>query len=161
MSHSFVTTWTVAHQTPLSKDFPGKNPGMDCYFLLQGTFWTQGSNSYLMNWQVESLPLSHQGGPLKHSRACLFLEMFFTTLTHQKCKVVVLSRVQLCETPRTLVPPPPPPWNSPDKNTGVDSHSLLLGIFPTQGSNLGLLHCRQILYYLSRQGKWKIYSDTT
>ena len=28
------------------------------------------------------------------------------------------------------------PWNSPSKNTGVDSHSLLQGIFPTQGSNL-------------------------
>ena len=30
-------------------------------------------------------------------------------------------------------------------------HSLLQGIFPTQGSNLGLLHCRQILYHLSHQ----------
>ena len=35
------------------------------------------------------------------------------------------------------------------KNTGVGCHSLLQGIFPTQGSNLGLLHCRQILYHLS------------
>ena len=31
------------------------------------------------------------------------------------------------------------PWNSPGQNTGVDSHSLLQGIYPTQGSNLGLL----------------------
>ena len=31
------------------------------------------------------------------------------------------------------------------------SHSLLQGIFPTQGSNLGLMHCRQILYHLSHQ----------
>ena len=38
------------------------------------------------------------------------------------------------------------------KNTGVGSHSLLQGIFLTQGSNLGLLHCRQILYCLSHQG---------
>ena len=44
------------------------------------------------------------------------------------------------------------PWNSPDKNTGVGSHSLLQRIFLTQGSNLGLLHCRQILYSLSHQG---------
>ena len=35
------------------------------------------------------------------------------------------------------------PWNSPGKNTGVGSHSLLQGIFSTQGSNPGLLHCRQ------------------
>ena len=33
------------------------------------------------------------------------------------------------------------PWDSPGKNTGVDCHGLLQGIFPTQGSNLGLLHC--------------------
>ena len=40
-------------------------------------------------------------------------------------------------------------WNSPGKNTGVGSHSLLQGIFPTQGSKLGLAHCGQILYHLS------------
>ena len=44
------------------------------------------------------------------------------------------------------------PWNSPGKNTGVDNHFLLQGIFPTQGWNPGLLHCRQILYCLNHQG---------
>ena len=44
------------------------------------------------------------------------------------------------------------PWNSPGQNTGVGSRSLLQGIFPTQGSNPGLLHCRQILYQLSHRG---------
>ena len=38
------------------------------------------------------------------------------------------------------------------KNTGVGSQSLLQGIFLTQGSNLSLLHCRQILYHLSHKG---------
>jgi len=33
------------------------------------------------------------------------------------------------------------PWDSPGKNTGVGSHSLLQDIFPTQGSNPGLLPC--------------------
>ena len=37
-------------------------------------------------------------------------------------------------------------------NTEVGSQSLLQGIFPTQGSNQGLLHCRKILYHLSHQG---------
>ena len=37
------------------------------------------------------------------------------------------------------------PWDFPGKNTGVGCHSLLQGIFPIQGSNTGLLHCRQIL----------------
>ena len=44
------------------------------------------------------------------------------------------------------------PWESPGKYTGVGWHSLLQRIFPTQGSNLGFLHCRQILYHLSHQG---------
>ena len=47
------------------------------------------------------------------------------------------------------------PWNSPGKNTGVGSHFHLQRIFPTQGSNLGLLHCRQILYHVSHQEKQK------
>ena len=44
------------------------------------------------------------------------------------------------------------PWDSPGKNTGVGYHLLLQGIFPTQGSNPGLLYFRQTLYPLSHQG---------
>ena len=44
------------------------------------------------------------------------------------------------------------PWNSPGQNPGVDSLSLLQVIFPTQGSNPGVLHCRRILYQLSHKG---------
>ena len=43
------------------------------------------------------------------------------------------------------------PWNSVSQNTGVGSLSLLQGIFPSQGSNPGLPHCRQILYQLSHK----------
>ena len=39
------------------------------------------------------------------------------------------------------------PWNSPGQNTGVGSRFLLQGLFPTQRSNPGLLHCRWILYH--------------
>ena len=46
-------------------------------------------------------------------------------------------------------------WDSPGQNTGVGRLSLLQGIFPTQGSNPGPLHCRGILYQLSYQGKPK------
>ena len=54
------------------------------------------------------------------------------------------------------------PWNSPGQNTGVGSCSLLQGIFPTQGLNPGLPHCRQILYQLSHRGsprtlEWAAY----
>ena len=37
-------------------------------------------------------------------------------------------------------------WDAPGKNTGVGSHSLLQGMFPSQGSNPDLRHCRPILY---------------
>ena len=40
-------------------------------------------------------------------------------------------------------------WNSPGQNTGVGGLSLLQGVFPTQGSNPGLPHCKQIIYQLS------------
>ena len=44
------------------------------------------------------------------------------------------------------------PWNSLGQNTGVGSLALLQRIFPTQESNQGLLHYRQILYQLNYQG---------
>ena len=44
------------------------------------------------------------------------------------------------------------PWSSPGHNTGVGNLSLHQGIFPTQGSNPGLLHCRRIPYQLSHKG---------
>ena len=48
------------------------------------------------------------------------------------------------------------PWNSLSQNTGMGSLSLLQEIFPTQGSNPGLLHCRQILYQLSHKRRPRI-----
>ena len=71
----------------------------------------------------------------------------------RKCKS--LSCVWLFATPC--------PWNSPGQNTGVGSLFLLQGIFPTQESNPGLLHCRRILYQLSHKGnprvlQWIAYS---
>ena len=47
-------------------------------------------------------------------------------------------------------------WNSPGQNTGVGSLSLFQGIFPTQGSNPPLPHCRRILYQLRHQGSPRI-----
>ena len=58
------------------------------------------------------------------------------------------------------------PWNSLGQNTRVGSLSLLQGIFPTQGSNPGLLHCRWILYQLSHKGspdilEWVAYPSSS
>ena len=51
------------------------------------------------------------------------------------------------------------PWDFPGKDTGVGCHFLLQGIFQTQGLNPSLLHCRQILYWLSYKGSLvRVYS---
>ena len=47
-------------------------------------------------------------------------------------------------------------WNSPGQNTRVRNRFLLQGIFSTQGSDPGLLHCRQILYQLNHKGSPRI-----
>ena len=51
------------------------------------------------------------------------------------------------------------PWDSPGRNTGIGCHFLLQEIFPTQRSNSGLPHCRQILYYLSHSITLYILSE--
>jgi len=66
------------------------------------------------------------------------------------CVLSHFSRVQLFGTPWTVACQAPLSWDSPGKNTGVDCHVFLQGIFLIQGLNsnlLGLLHCRQILYH--------------
>ena len=62
-----------------------------------------------------------------------------------KVKVKSLSRIRLFATPWTVAYQAPRLWDSPGKSTGVGCHFLLQGIFPTQGSNLGLPHWRQTL----------------
>ena len=59
----------------------------------------------------------------------------------------ILSKMKVTQSCPTLHSP----WISPGQNTGVGSHFLLQGIFPTQGSNPGLPHSRRILYHLSHQ----------
>ena len=55
------------------------------------------------------------------------------------------------------------PWHSPGKNTGLSSYSLLQEIFPTQGSNLSLLHCRLILYHWATRetipSLWRLFAQ--
>ena len=66
------------------------------------------------------------------------------------------SHVQLCDPMNCSPPGSSVHRDSPLKYTGVGCHAFLQGIFPTQGSNPGLLHCRQILYHLSHQGSPRI-----
>ena len=114
-------------------DSPGKNTGVDFCALLQGIFLTQGSNQHLLcllHWQVGSLPLAPPGKPYMQSESESHSAMSDSL---QPCGLYSL-------------------WNSPGHNTGVGRLPLLQGIFPTQGSNPGLPHCRWILYQLSHRG---------
>ena len=76
------------------------------------------------------------------------------------CVCVMCLVTQLCLTLFDLMDCNPPGSSihedSPGKNTGLGSHALLQGIFPIQGSNPGLPHCRRILYHLSHQRSLKI-----
>ena len=72
-SHSVMsdsaTPRTVAHQCSLSMDFPGKNTGVGCHFLLQGIFPAQGLKLYLwclLHCWCILYPLSHWGSPYLH-----------------------------------------------------------------------------------------------
>ena len=74
---------------------------------------------------------------------------------------LILVKVKVSRSCRTLQPHGLySPWNSLGRNTGVGSLSLLQGIFPTQGSNPGLLHCRQILHQLSHKGSSALNADS-
>ena len=88
--------------------------------------------------------LSTQGGGL-HTALCVCL---CVCLIAQSCPT-------LCD-PLDYSPPGSSVHrNLPGKNIGVGCHAFLQGIFPTQGSNPDLPHCRQILYQLSFKGSQK------
>ena len=125
----FATPCTVAHRVPLSVELPDTIIRVDCRFLLQGIFPTQGSNPCFLHWQVDSLPLSHLGSPAVIMKVKVNSSVMPDSLRSHG----LLPTRFLC------------PWNSPGKNPGVGCPVLLQGIFPNQGLNPGLLHYRQIL----------------
>ena len=144
-SDCFWPPWTGRLFGPW--DFPGKNTGVGCYVLLQGIFPTQGSNPGLPLCRWILYYLSHQGSHIhrKQGEWGKEWELFFLLLPSEN---VTQSHLTLCDPIACSFYP----CNSLGKNTGVDCHSLLQELFPTQGSNLGLPHCRQILHCLSHQG---------
>ena len=79
----FATPWTVCTDRFLCLwDFPGNNTGVGHHFLFQGIFPTQGLNPHLLHWQMDSLPLSHQGSPCPSiCDHILFNRIFMSGLT--------------------------------------------------------------------------------
>ena len=86
----FGTPWTVATRLLCTWDFSGKNAGVGCHVLLQGIFWTPGSNMHdlpPLPWQVGSLPAETHGKPKRHILPVKAIGNFkIKTLTKNKKK---------------------------------------------------------------------------
>ena len=94
LSDSLWPSWTAAHQVLCPWNFPGKNTGVGCHFLLQRVFLTQESNLYLLHlWhcQADSLPLKQFGSP-HHNVPVYFkcLTVSFVTYTSVRLKKIRL-----------------------------------------------------------------------
>ena len=120
-----------------------------------GYWWWFHNKVNIVNIPELSIRSQRVGHDLAHTELCLIWLAFFPLLSESdqmksESHSVLSDFLWLHELYS--------PWNSPGQNTGVGSWSLLQGIFSTQGSNPGLLHCRRILYQLNHQGspcEWK------
>ena len=107
----------------------------------------------LGNTNLLSLPLRAPDFyfPAGHCLGC------YQNLCDLNCNSLIPQSILWSESPSVMSDSlrpcgPYTPWSSSGQNTGVGRLSLLHGVFPTQGSNWGLLHCRRTLYQLSCQG---------
>ena len=103
-SHSVVSDSLQPHGLYPSRllcpwDFPGKNTGMGCHFLLQGIFLTQGSNWYLLgvpHWQADSLPwASHPGIPIASTISLYFCPPIFFKFIYFVLQVILLCFISI------------------------------------------------------------------
>ena len=131
-------------------DFSGKNIGVGCSFFLQGIFPTQGSNSGLLYWQVDSSLLSHQGAlVIQLSIHTFFFFQILSLYSYYKILSVVpcaiqwvfvgylfyiwwwwclVTKLSLTLRPHGLYPTRLLcPWDFLGKNTGVGCHLLVQG----------------------------------
>ena len=76
---------------------------------------------------------------------------------HECCAKSLQSCLTLCDPTDCSPPGSSVHGDSPGKNTGVGCHFLLQGIFPTQGSNPGLPHCRQILHHWAPRDRFEFW----
>ena len=109
-----------------------------------------------------------EGGGFRMGTTCIPVAYSFWYKWQNQCNIVKLNKIKkkkkesesevsqscptLCDPMDTRLPHP---WDFLGKSTGLGCHFLLQGIFPTQGLNPGLPHCRQTLYRLSHWATWK------
>ena len=125
-----VTPWTAAYQAPLSTGFSRQE-----------------------YWSGLPLPPPHLHNESLRNFSCTLLfifKHFWKKLICNEVKSeVTQSHPTLCDPMDCSLPCSSIHGIFPGKSTGVGCHFLLQKIFPTQGLNLGLLHCSQMLYHLS------------
>ena len=114
-------------------------------------FREAGSQSRGCHHALQNCRQGQSSHDLCELRSCPWIvSLYLSTHSERKCESVSRSVVSNSLQPHGLQPNKLLClWDSLGKSTGVSSHSLLQGIFPTQGLNPGLLHCRQFLYQLS------------
>ena len=133
----------------------GKEAGFTCVYqcciwiFVNKTIVPPCGNSFSKQSQIFShVPCLWEPGSSRRKELPVpFLSLCCAVLSHS----VVLT---LCDPMDYCPPGTSVHGDSPGKNTGEGCHTLLQGIFPTQESNPGLPHCRQVLYCLSHQGSW-------
>ena len=140
LSHSVMTDSLRPHGLQPARllcpwDPPGKNTGVGCHFLLQGVFSLVYLLVQIFWWQSPRFYLFDD----------VFSESESFSVVSDSCEPMD------CGLQGSFVH-----GIIQHKKTGVGSLSLLQGIFPTQGLNPGLPHCRRILYHLSHQGSPRI-----
>ena len=122
-------------------DSPSKSTRVGCRALLQGIFPTQGWNPRLLHplyWQAGSLPLAPPGSAYMYSLCSV------PSVMHDSLRPHGLQPTRLlC------------PWDPPGKNTGAGCCALLQGIFPTRGSNLGLLSLALAGGFFTTSATWE------
>ena len=117
--------------------------------LVPGTpFYDKGTSC---NPQDQT-PRQGFGGDLLAMRTPTPAGQWSTDIPRHAVCLVTLSCLTLCHPMNCSPPGSFVHGDSPGKNTGVGFHAPLQGIFPTQGSNPGLPHCRRVLCHLSHQG---------
>ena len=149
-----ILSWAIFYKSLITKD---GQPNCWCdsqgisgdFIIAVRPGWALEVNS--TRTRVYLLFKDHGTEPWILMALCSALSPLAGSRNHSVKVKVAQSRPTLCD-PMDYSLPDLCPWNSPGQNTGVSSCPLPQGIFPTQWSNPGLPHCRQILYHLSHQG---------
>ena len=166
--HCLATPWTLACQAPLSMRFRRKEYWSGLTFPLPWDLPDPRIEPASLVLQGDYLLLSQQGSPsqlypstkqkVKKVQRHLGQRYSHRNILSQLWKEGLLnklgdeSEIHLVVSDSFCPHGRYSPQDSPGQNIGVGSLSLLQGIFPTQGSNPGLQHCRRILYQLSHKG---------